>query len=219
MTDRLANFFLFWRNFILGDDWVTAAAIMWALLALYSFFIRGIQIPYLMVVAVTIALILSLWRSLQGHENLKGLTSRFVIPLVPTQILWLLMISIAVIPYCLFFINNSLYGFSLAAVILPEVLACGLITALVLVLSRLQTKYPATTSLLAGIATLVIIQGLYNYEVGVISRSSPYVGFVVIPHNGWTGLVIVLLFLGICTLLPILYTAGQKPKELHRPES
>jgi hypothetical protein len=62
MAARLASFGRFWYRFIVGDDWLLAAAILLGLVADYALLRAGYQAWWLLPIVVVAAMALSLWR-------------------------------------------------------------------------------------------------------------------------------------------------------------
>jgi hypothetical protein len=59
----ITQFVAFWYDFIVGDDWVVAVGVV-AALALAAVLARsGIQAWWVMLIAVALLLIISLWRA------------------------------------------------------------------------------------------------------------------------------------------------------------
>ncbi|MBJ7596774.1 MAG: hypothetical protein DLM67_05345 [Candidatus Nephthysia bennettiae] len=61
MAAWLAGFGRFWYRFIVGDDWLLAAAV--ALVADYAFLRGGYGLWWLLPIVVVAALALSIWRA------------------------------------------------------------------------------------------------------------------------------------------------------------
>jgi hypothetical protein len=63
----LVGFGRFWYEFIVGDDWTIAAAIM-AALAVTSVLVRAhVESWWLLPIIVIVSLTASLWRAVRGH--------------------------------------------------------------------------------------------------------------------------------------------------------
>jgi hypothetical protein len=63
MAARLAAFGRFWYSFIVGDDWVIAAAVALSLVADYALLRAGYHVWWLVPVAVIAVMTYSLWRA------------------------------------------------------------------------------------------------------------------------------------------------------------
>jgi hypothetical protein len=64
----ITQFVAFWYDFIVGDDWVVAAGVV-AALALSAVLARGgIQAWWVMLIAVVLLLIVSLWRATRTSQ-------------------------------------------------------------------------------------------------------------------------------------------------------
>jgi hypothetical protein len=62
MVAWLAGFGRFWYRFIVGDDWLLAAAVVLGLVADYVLLRAGYQAWWLLPIVVVAAMALSLWR-------------------------------------------------------------------------------------------------------------------------------------------------------------
>jgi hypothetical protein len=62
MMGYIKAFFLFWYDFIVGDDWVVAVGVVLALFGTYRLVRSGVNAWWLMPVAVVVLLAISLWR-------------------------------------------------------------------------------------------------------------------------------------------------------------
>jgi hypothetical protein len=62
MSRYLKAFLLFWYDFIVGDDWVIAAGVIFALAATDRLVRAGLNAWWLMPISVVALLALSLWR-------------------------------------------------------------------------------------------------------------------------------------------------------------
>lgn len=62
MVAWLAGFGRFWYRFIVGDDWLLAAAVVLGLVADYVLLRAGYQAWWLLPIVVVAAMVLSLWR-------------------------------------------------------------------------------------------------------------------------------------------------------------
>ena len=67
---HIKAFFLFWYDFIVGDDWVVAVGIILALFGTDRLLRFGVNAWWLMPVGVVVLLAISLWR-LTGRSRLK----------------------------------------------------------------------------------------------------------------------------------------------------
>jgi len=199
----ILGFFKFWRKFIIGDDWTIAATIMWGLLTCYSLFLRGVQAWYVMPLVVVIVLLVSIWRALSQSDKTKKIIPKMKYKIYPVQLLWFLMIMIAVVPYGLFFIDNSSFKFNLSSVVTPEVYAIGVCAVSGFVLAMLYKKYPALASLLTGAVTLYITQTLYRHDTKALS-SAMFNTSTTTPSYGWLCLGIALVLFIVLNLLPVL---------------
>ena len=70
MMKYVKAFFLFWYDFIVGDDWAVAVGIVLALFGTDRLIRFGVNAWWLMPVAVVVLLAISLWR-LTGRGTLK----------------------------------------------------------------------------------------------------------------------------------------------------
>lgn len=68
---RLMNFFRFWYDFIVGDDWVIAAGVVIALLATALLAQRDLSSWCVMPVAVVVLLAASIWRETRFARKLE----------------------------------------------------------------------------------------------------------------------------------------------------
>jgi hypothetical protein len=69
MMSRLLAFFLFWYDFVVGDDWRIAVGVVAALALTYGLGAVGVPSWWLLPVAVGILLPLSLWRVMRGSRT------------------------------------------------------------------------------------------------------------------------------------------------------
>jgi hypothetical protein len=67
IIDRVRAFFLFWYDFIVGDDWRVAAGVVAALGATYAVSTTTVPAWWLLPTAVAFLLALSLWRVTRRH--------------------------------------------------------------------------------------------------------------------------------------------------------
>lgn len=65
---HLRNFFRFWCDFIVGDDWIIAAGVVIALLASALLAQRDLSAWWVMPLAVAVLLAASIWRETQRSE-------------------------------------------------------------------------------------------------------------------------------------------------------
>jgi hypothetical protein len=63
MTRRLRAFAAFWYDFVIGDDWLTAAGVAAALALTYGLSRTGVPAWWLLPLALALLLPLSLWRA------------------------------------------------------------------------------------------------------------------------------------------------------------
>jgi hypothetical protein len=63
MATWLAGFGRFWYRFIVGDDWLLAAAVALTLVADYAFLRAGYKLWWLLPIVVVAAMALSIWRA------------------------------------------------------------------------------------------------------------------------------------------------------------
>jgi hydrogenase/urease accessory protein HupE len=63
MAGWLAGFGQFWYRFIVGDDWLLAAAVALGLVADYAALRAGYRLWWLLPIVVVAAMALSLWRA------------------------------------------------------------------------------------------------------------------------------------------------------------
>jgi hypothetical protein len=68
MTRRLRAFFVFWYDFIVGEDWRIAVGVALALAATYGLSTTTIPSWWVLPAAVAILLPASLWRA-EGHRR------------------------------------------------------------------------------------------------------------------------------------------------------
>ena len=63
MTGRLRAFAAFWYDFVVGDDWLLALAVVAGLGAVYGLAHAGLAAWWLLPVVAAVALAVSLWRA------------------------------------------------------------------------------------------------------------------------------------------------------------
>lgn len=77
----IREFFKFWYDFIVGDDWTVAAAVAAALVVVYWLAHLGLQVWWLMPAVVILATGLSVWRARAASTRARSLAySRAVSP-------------------------------------------------------------------------------------------------------------------------------------------
>ncbi|MDB4958619.1 MAG: hypothetical protein JWO36_6188 [Myxococcales bacterium] len=64
-------FLLFWYDFVIGDDWVIAAGVVLALIGTHELVRSGANAWWLMPIAVSVLLALSVWRLIAAAERRK----------------------------------------------------------------------------------------------------------------------------------------------------
>ena len=65
MTGRLRAFAAFWYDFVIGDDWRLAVAVVAGLAASYGLAQAGLAAWWLLPAAVAVAMPVSLWRAVR----------------------------------------------------------------------------------------------------------------------------------------------------------
>jgi membrane protein implicated in regulation of membrane protease activity len=71
MMRSLKAFLLFWYDFIIGDDWVIAVGVVFALIGTHRLVRAGVNAWWLMPVVVAALLALSLWRLTRPRPQKK----------------------------------------------------------------------------------------------------------------------------------------------------
>jgi hypothetical protein len=72
MSSRLKAFAAFWYDFIVGDDWLIAVAVIAGLAATYALAHSGLPAWWPLPLAVLTALPISLWRAIRRDRNHPG---------------------------------------------------------------------------------------------------------------------------------------------------
>jgi membrane protein implicated in regulation of membrane protease activity len=65
VTGRLRAFAAFWYDFVVGDDWLLALAVVAGLGAVYGLAQAGLAAWWLLPVVAAVALAVSLWRAVR----------------------------------------------------------------------------------------------------------------------------------------------------------
>jgi hypothetical protein len=158
----ISQFLLFWRRFLIGDDWALAAAVLWglALVQSFSYYLINAYIMLPLVVVIAVA-----W------SVLKQLAARPIIlyPILP------LILFVDLLPTAVFRLHSQTA--SVATLVIP-VLLCAAIGAVVsLALYPLYKVRPFTATIAAIAGSLVLMRyvqpHLLYWSQTVIS-----------PHNG-----------------------------------
>ena len=69
MTGRLRAFAAFWYDFVVGDDWLLAVAVVAGLAAVYGLAHAGLAAWWLLPVVVAVAMPVSLWRAVRRARS------------------------------------------------------------------------------------------------------------------------------------------------------
>jgi tryptophan-rich sensory protein len=67
MRARLKAFLLFWYDFVIGDDWRVAAAVVAGLVVTWAVSTTTVEAWWIMPVAVALILPFTLWRAVSGR--------------------------------------------------------------------------------------------------------------------------------------------------------
>ena len=70
---HLRSFALFWWDFVVGDDWRVAAGVALALLATWLLVREGADVWWLLPLAISVVLALSLWRVTRRSRHTDAL--------------------------------------------------------------------------------------------------------------------------------------------------
>jgi hypothetical protein len=206
MTNTLKGIYKFWRNFIFGDEPYVAIAVVWALIALYSFFLRGIRAWYILPILVAILLALSFRKAFieQGLTNkLAEVMNNAKVSLRLSHTLCGLILAIPIVPFCIFFINDGLYNLSFGSIVAPELVFLAIGVILGFGIAYVFKKSSTLAHIVAAIATLISVHVLYNHEVNLIAGFN-FSNVSVFSHTtmyGWLGLVICLFVILLVSLV------------------
>ena len=69
MSQRLRAFAAFWYDFIVGDDWLIAVAVVAGLIVTWALARGGLAAWWLLPLLVAVALPVSLWRATRRKHN------------------------------------------------------------------------------------------------------------------------------------------------------
>jgi membrane protein implicated in regulation of membrane protease activity len=69
MSQRLKAFAAFWYDFIVGDDWLIAVAVVAGLIVTWALARDGLAAWWLLPLVVAVALPVSLWRATRRKHN------------------------------------------------------------------------------------------------------------------------------------------------------
>lgn len=151
-------FYKFWYDFIIGDEWLLAASLMWSLLAAYSVNKNFFGDWYLLPILIALSLIYSLRRAQINYRQPGNKEITIMHPSLVYVGSWILMALVVILPYDFFYIRGG--TFNISDVILPTAFNAVAILLITLATVPLLKKRPMLSTLLAGAATLVLVK--YN---------------------------------------------------------
>jgi hypothetical protein len=155
----ILGFFNFWRNFLIGGDWVIAVTIAWSLDFLYQLSRGGVNPWYLLPVIGVVVIGFSVHKAAFPKQSFKK-PKRY--SLLAWQ-LWLPLVLVLALPTVIFHIKTN--EITLSMLWVPASLYIIIATLVTLCLSWPYKRYPFGTSLVAILITRLLAASRIQYDV------------------------------------------------------
>lgn len=163
----VSGFFKFWYDFIIGDEWQVAAAILWAFLVTYSSSLVYIQAWYIVPIAVSVLLYQSVLNATpKGKDRLRLSVSD---KKDATYLMWGLLFIVLILPELIFRVRTHSFHLAFQNTILPLVATLLALTVCGSMLARPFKKRPVFTIVSAALFCVVLLN--IRDKLTILSRS------------------------------------------------
>jgi len=150
----ILGFFNFWRNFLIGGDWVIAMTVAWSLDFLFQL-TQGEMNPWYLLPLIGLFVIGFSVQKAAFPTQHSQTTKKY--PLIIVRQLWFPIVIVLVLPIIIFHLKTN--NVSTSELWIPASIYLIIATLVALCLSWLYKIYPFGTSLFALLVTRLLVAG------------------------------------------------------------